>query len=116
MMLGYVISIIMSVISGILLAILKSLIEDNKKLRQQKKSEENIKNKAMQDGMMLLLKIQLIEYHDKYMNEETIPTYVYDNFDEMYTVYEDLGGNGMVKHMKESVDRLRLANIRADRS
>ena len=57
---------------------------------------------------MLLLKIQLIEYHDKYMKSGDIPSYVYDNFDEMYKVYATLGGNGMVKHMKESIDKLRI--------
>lgn len=105
-MAAYAISIVMSVISGILLAIVKGLIDDNKKLKMEKQNKE----KAMQDGMMLLLKVQLIEYHDKYMSSGDIPTYVYDNFDEMYKVYETLGGNGMVKHMKESVDKLRITN------
>lgn len=102
----YVISIIMSVTSGVLLAIVKQLIDDNRKL----KDEQQRKTQAMQDGMMLLLKIQLIEYHDKYMDEDNLPTYVYDNFDEMYTVYQELGGNGMVKHMKEAIDKKRIVN------
>lgn len=105
-MTAYVISIIMSVTSGVLLAIVKNLIDDNKKLKQERQDKE----KAVQDGMMLLLKIQLIEYHDKYMTADEIPTYVYDNFDEMYKVYVVLGGNGMVKHMKESIDKLRITN------
>ena len=103
-MIGYVISIIMSVISGVLLAVIKGLIDDNKKLKEERQN----KDQAMQDGMMLLLKVQLIEYHDKYMSTGDIPTYVYDNFDEMYKCYETLGGNGMVKHMKESIDKLRI--------
>jgi hypothetical protein len=103
-MISYVISIIMSLVSGVLLAVIKSLIDDNKKL----KAEKHEKEKAMQDGMMLLLKVQLIEYHDKYMSSGDIPTYVYDNFDEMYKCYETLGGNGMVKHMKESIDKLKI--------
>ncbi len=103
-MITYVISIVMSVVSGILLAIVKGLIEDNKKLKEQKQDKE----KAMQDGMMLLLRIQLIEYHDKYIGMGDIPTYVYENFDEMYKAYSTLGGNGMVKHMKESMDKLKI--------
>ena len=96
----------MSVTSGVLLAIVKQLIDDNRKL----KDEQQRKTQAMQDGMMLLLKIQLIEYHDKYMDEDNLPTYVYDNFDEMYKVYQELGGNGMVKHMKEAIDKKRIVN------
>ena len=105
-MTAYAISIIMSVTSGVLLAVVKNLIDDNKKLKQERQDKE----KAVQDGMMLLLKIQLIEYHDKYMTADEIPTYIYDNFDEMYKVYKTLGGNGMVKHMKESIDKLRITN------
>lgn len=105
-MITYIISIVMSVVSGILLAVVKNLIDENKKMRDEKHNKE----RAMQDGMMCLLRIQLIEYHDKYMNSGDIPTYVYDNFDEMYKAYETLGGNGMVKHMKESIDKLRVTN------
>lgn len=100
----YAISIILSVTSGVLLTIVKNLMDENKKLKKERED----KSAAMQEGMMLLLKIQLIEYHDKYMSSGDIPSYVYDNFDEMYKVYETLGGNGMVKHMKESIDKLRI--------
>ena len=30
----------------------------------------------------------------------------------MYEAYSALGGNGMVKHMKETIDKLRLANLK----
>lgn len=102
---SYIISIVLSVVSGVLLSIVKNLMDENKKLRRERED----KNAAMQDGVMTLLKIQLIEYHDKYMSSGDIPSYVYENFDEMYKVYETLGGNGMVKHMKESIDKLRVS-------
>lgn len=103
-MIAYAMSIVLSVTSGVLLTIVKNLMDENKKL----KAERERKDAAVQEGMMLLLKIKLIEYHDKYMSADNIPSYVYDNFDEMYKVYETLGGNGMVKHMKESIDKLRI--------
>jgi hypothetical protein len=102
---SYIISIVLSVVSGVLLSIVKNLMDENKKLRKERED----KNAAMKDGVMTLLKIQLIEYHEKYMSSGDIPSYVYENFDEMYTVYETLGGNGMVKHMKESIDKLRVS-------
>ena len=103
-MIAYAMSIVLSVTSGVLLTIVKNLMDENKKL----KAERERKDAAVQEGMMLLLKIKLIEYHDRYMSADNIPSYVYDNFDEMYKVYETLGGNGMVKHMKESIDKLRI--------
>lgn len=59
-------------------------------------------------GTMLLLRVQLIEYHDKYMVQGNIPSYAYDNFVEMYDAYHALGGNGMVTKMKHEIDELHL--------
>jgi len=113
-MISYIVSIVMSVVSGLLLAIVKGLIDDNKQLKAKKKTEQEVREKAMQDGMMLLLRVQLIHMHDQYMRDGNgiIPPEAYDNFSEMYDAYSKLGGNGMVKHMKEAMDKLRLANLK----
>lgn len=59
-------------------------------------------------GTMLLLRVQLIEYHDKYMTLGEIPSYAYQNFMEMYDAYHALGGNGMITKMKNEIEVLRL--------
>lgn len=59
-------------------------------------------------GTMLLLRVQLIEYHDKYVEKGAIPSYAYENFVEMYDCYHELGGNGMVTKMKGEIDNLHL--------
>lgn len=59
-------------------------------------------------GTMLLLRVQLIEYHDKYMALKEIPSYAYQNFMEMYDSYHALGGNGMVTKMKNEIEELHL--------
>lgn len=59
-------------------------------------------------GTMLLLRVQLIEYHDKYMQLGEIPSYAYQNFCEMYDAYHTLGGNGMVTKMKNEIEELHL--------
>ena len=76
-------------------------------LKNQKKSRD-----ANSRGTMLLLRVQLIEYHDKYMAMGHIPSYAYENFCEMYQAYHSLGGNGMITHMYEDVKKL---EIRKDR-
>jgi hypothetical protein len=98
----------LSIITSVLAFILQNLVRENQRLRDDRRETREIKQKAIGDGVLSLLRIQLIEYHDKYMTEEDIPSYVYENWDEMYSAYEALGGNGMVKRMKEDVDRLRL--------
>ena len=70
-------------------------------LKNQKKSRD-----ANSRGTMLLLRVQLIEYHDKYMAMGHIPSYAYENFCEMYQAYHSLGGNGMITHMYEDVKKL----------
>ncbi len=59
-------------------------------------------------GTMLLLRVQMIEYHDKYMKLGYIPSYAYQNYCEMYEAYHDLGGNGMITKMYEEVQELHL--------
>lgn len=72
-------------------------------LKNQKKSRD-----ANSRGTMLLLRVQLIEYHDKYMSLGHIPSCAYENFCEMYEAYHRLGGNGMITHMYEEVKELEI--------
>lgn len=72
-------------------------------LKEQKKIRD-----ANSKGTMLLLRVKLIEYHDKYVELGEIPSYVYENFDEMYKAYHALGGNGTVTKMHEEVKTLHL--------
>lgn len=72
-------------------------------LKQQKKDRN-----ANSKGTMLLLRVQLIEYHNKYMELGEIPSYAYTNFEEMYSAYHDLGGNSMVTKMHEEIQELHL--------
>lgn len=73
-------------------------------LQNQKKDRD-----ANSKGTMLLLRVQLIEYHDKYMKQGDIPSYAYENFMEMYGAYHELGGNGMITKMYEEIQELHLA-------
>ena len=70
-------------------------------LKKQKRDRD-----ANSKGTMLLLRVQLIEYHDKYMRLGEIPSYAYENFNEMYDAYHKLGGIGMVTKMKQEIEEL----------
>lgn len=72
-------------------------------LKKQKRDRD-----ANSKGTMLLLRVQLIEYHDKYIKAGSIPSYAYENFCEMYDAYHELGGNGMVTKMNEEINALHL--------
>lgn len=64
--------------------------------------------KANSKGTMLLLRVQLIEYHTKYMKKGEIPSYAYQNFVDMYEAYHELGGNGMITKMYEEIHELHI--------
>lgn len=72
-------------------------------LKRQKKDRD-----ANSKGTMLLLRVQLIEYHDKYTKLSEIPSYAYQNFIEMYEAYHALGGNGMITKMRDEIEELHL--------
>lgn len=72
-------------------------------LKDQKKERD-----AQIRGLMLLLRVQLIEYHDRYTAQGEIPSYAFQNFCEMYEAYHELGGNGMVTKMNEEIHELHL--------
>lgn len=72
-------------------------------LKNQKKDRD-----ANSKGTMLLLRVQMIEYHSKYMKMGDIPSYAYQNFCEMYEAYHELGGNGMVTKKKQEIEELHI--------
>ena len=77
--------------------------ERNERIETERKLRENNSK-----GTMLLLRVQLIEYHNKYIKLGDIPSYAYENFLEMYDAYHALGGNGMITKMKNEIEELHL--------
>lgn len=105
---NYLITAVLSIVSGVLVFVVQNLLKENAKLRDKKHKDDEKKSEALREGVLQLLKIQIIEYHDKYMADDNIPPYVYSNFDSMYKAYTALGGNGTITRMKEDIDKLRV--------
>ncbi len=72
-------------------------------LKQQKKDRD-----ANSKGTMMLLRVKLIDYHEEWTKRGYVTTHGIQNFLEMYDSYHALGGNGMVTHLKEEVERLEV--------
>lgn len=72
-------------------------------LKRQKRDRD-----ANGKGTMLLLRVQLIEYHDRYVALGHIPFYALENFIEMYEAYHELGGNGTVTEMYKEILELEI--------
>ena len=52
--------------------------------------------------------MKLIEYHDKYVEQGSIPSYALTNWIDMYNAYKGLGGNGMIEGMDKEVRNLTI--------
>ncbi len=104
----YIISISLSLISGTLLFIVKGLLSENHKLREKRKSDDATRENALVEAILCLLRVKLIEYHDKYVPEEHIPSYAYENWTKMYKAYTKLGGNGLIVGMNEDIEELTI--------
>lgn len=74
-------------------------------LKKQKQDRD-----ANSKGTMLLLRVQLIEYHEKWTERGYITKHGLENFIEMYNAYHSLGGNGMITHLLEEVQELPIKN------
>jgi len=61
---------------------------------------------ANSEGTKCLLRVKLIEYHDKYMEKQAIPSYALRNWVEMFNAYKQLGGNGMIDGMDKEIHEL----------
>ena len=73
-------------------------------LLKEQRAERNANNK----GMILLLRVKMIEYHKEWTERGYITAHGIENFLEMYDAYHSLGGNGMVTHLKEDVQKLEI--------
>lgn len=105
---GYFYTGIISLAVAILAYLLKQTIKDNRDLKQQKDQQEALRQTALENGVVCLLRVKLIEYHSRYMEEGRISSHGYENWNLMYKAYKALGGNGMVEHMKDEINGLEI--------
>lgn len=104
--LGPFINIISTVIAGILVWALKGTLSENKRLRNEQKQAAEDKVQAANEGILALLRVRLIDDHEKYMERGYMANYAFENWERMYKAYRGLGGNGMVVQMDEDIKEI----------
>lgn len=62
--------------------------------------------KALRNGMLALLRSEIIRCHDKYMQKSWIPIYALESVLSLYCSYEALGGNGTATKLVEDLKTL----------
>lgn len=66
------------------------------------------KNNAIANGMLSLLRAELIRSGEKYIVRGSIPIYAKDAYDKAYIAYHELGGNGTITELHETVMELSI--------
>lgn len=107
-MVAIIVSILSTVTSSIMVVIITNLLNENKKIRERRRIENIEREESIGNGVLCLLRVKLIEYHDHYMALGSIPSYARSNWDMMYEAYHDLGGNGMITGMDKEIKNLNI--------
>lgn len=106
----YLITILVSVVSAVLVFILQSVIRENRELKKKKDVEADEERKAIQNGVRQLLSVVLEEMYDRYADSDTIPRRAYDRWMKLHNAYKGLRGNGTFDHMKEEIEEKHIVN------
>ena len=104
----YLITILISLVSGVLVFILQSVIKENRELKRKKDEDAVSRDKALEDGMVCLLRKNLMDEHDVWVAKGHITSHALENGIAMYKAYKALGGNGMIDHMEVEIQSLPL--------
>ena len=101
-------SILSTLTSSILVFVVTNLLKENRDIRARRREENIAKEESIANGVLCLLRVKLIEYHDHYTELGSIPSYARSNWDMMYEAYHDLGGNGMITGMDSEIKKLKI--------
>lgn len=106
----YLITILISLISGVLVFILQSVIRENRELKRKKDEETQERERALENGVRQLLSVRLEEIYDQYADSDSIPRRAYDRWMKLHKAYKGLHGNGTFDHMKIELDEKHIFN------
>ena len=106
----YLITILVSLVSGVLVFILQSVIRENRELKHQKDTDMETRERALENGVRQLLSVRLEELYDQYADSETIPRRAYDRWMKLHAAYKGLHGNGTFDHMKEELEEKHIVS------
>lgn len=74
-------------------------IDKKEKQRQQEEAEQESFKKAMQEGLQSILRDRIMQMSSYCMEQGHTQVYMVENMAHMFSSYENLGGNGAVKHI-----------------
>lgn len=84
---------------------------------QKSKDDEREKKQAAQSaGIMLILRYMLQRYHGEYKIQGTITYNQYRNWNDIYKIYQSLGGNSVAEEWNEDIERMEKCDSTSETS
>ncbi len=103
---------IITTVLGILINKFANKLDKIKKEEEAEKEEINAKNRAIEEGLVALLRNELVRRYREYETVGEISILDKENFEDMFEQYENLGGNGTMKKMAKDVLNLPIKIIK----
>jgi hypothetical protein len=101
-----VLTAVFGFVSAMLAFILQQKIKENKELKTQRELQKTQHEKAIENGVLCILRKHLIDEHGCWMAKGYITATALESGLLMYHAYKGLGGNGMIDHMEEEIRAL----------
>lgn len=99
-------SIVTSIVTAILVYVLQSKIKENHELKREQERRKNDHEKAIEEGLVCILRKNLMDEHEAWMAKGYITSHALESGLLMYKAYKTLGGNGMIDHMEDEIQEL----------
>lgn len=103
---NYIVDLVLGIISAILIFMLQSKIRENKQLKKENSEANKKREKALEDGVVCILRKHLMDEHETWVGKGFITSKALESGLLMYKAYKTLGGNGMIDHMEEEIQEL----------
>lgn len=94
--------IVLTALMGYVVWMLQAQKQEQLRIEEAHRTERDANSK----GTMLLLRVQIIEYFDKWSERGYRTKHGTENVKEMYEAYHALGGNGMVEDLMKQINDL----------
>ena len=104
--LAMVLTAVFGFISAMLAFMLQQSIKENKRLKKEQELKKTQHEKAIEDGVVCILRKHLMDEHETWMVKGYITPTALESGLLMYKAYKGLGGNGMIDHMVEEIQEL----------
>lgn len=78
----------------------------SEKQAREEAAKEREHSKAVDDGVLALLRDRIIERYNHYIEQGYIPIYALENVIAMYEAYHALGGNGTITKLVDALKEL----------